>query len=136
VSPGRTTWDPDYVGTLAEAFPGKQAATVISVTEDGRAWALVVDLSVAPTTPGTTAGAWYAKGWSWAHVELATLSDATKVPGEPGAYSGNAFMVGSDFFISQAKADYSETTLVNLSGGTPAPGVSFPGFALDVNRVR
>ena len=54
----------------------------------------------------------------------------------PGAYSGTAFTAGSSLFISQSAADYALTTLVDVSAATPTPGLSFPGFSLDVARIR
>jgi hypothetical protein len=136
IPPGQTGFDPEFVGTLGKAFAANQIATVISVTADGRAWAQVADTTVTPSQPGTTAAQWYSKGWSWAHLPLASPVTFERVPGDPGAYSGNAFIVGSDFFVSQARPDYSESALVNTAGPTAVPGISFAGFALDVSRVR
>ena len=59
-----------------------------------------------------------------------------RIPGDPGAYSALTFSTGDHFFISRAAPDYSTTTIVDLASGTPTPGVTFPGFALDVARVR
>lgn len=136
ISQGSKAFDSDFVGSVAAAFPGKQAATVVAVTQDGRAWAQVADTSITPTAPGTTAAEWYSKGWSWAHVTLANPVASERVAGDMGAYSGNAFAMGSDFFVSQPKGDYSESTLVNAAGPTAVPGLSFGGFALDVTQVQ
>ena len=136
VSPGRTRFDPDYLGSIAGALPEDHLGTVIAVGEDGRAWVQIVDTTVAPTAPGTGYLDWYARGWRWAHLPLARPAAATLLPGKPGAYAGSAFALGSSFFVSQTAEDYSETTLVDLGGSAPAPGLSFPGFTLDLAQVR
>jgi hypothetical protein len=136
VKAGETSFDPTYVGDIAGAFRADQAATVVDVTSDGTAWVQVADLTVAPTTPGTTYNQWYDKGWSWFQVSLSTLQDPRPVATKAGAYSGITATVDSEFLITEAAADYSTSTLNALSTGTPKPGVTFGGFALDVARLR
>lgn len=136
ILPGEEEFDPDYLASVAHALSDEEIGTGIDVTSDGRVWYQVVDTSAVNTDPGATYGEWYATGWTWEHFDLETLSDRVTALDEAGAYAGVAFVVGDDFFISQTAADYSETTLVNLSGGEPAPGLSFPGFTLDVAQVR
>lgn len=136
IAPGQTTFDASYVGTISGALGEDEIGTVIAITDDGRAWAQVVDTTAVPTAPGTTYGQWYAGGWRWVSLDVATLGDLERVAGEPGAYSGFTLPAGDRFFVSQTAPDYSETTLMDLSSGTPAAGISFPGFALDIARVR
>ncbi|HEY0711371.1 MAG TPA: MxcI, partial [Polyangia bacterium] len=136
ISPGRAHFDDDFAGTFTQALGAHEIATAIALTEDGRVWLQVADLAVTPKAPGTKYTEWYSKGWTWAAVRLSNLTAAERVPGAPGPYEGNAFTSGADFFISQGSANYAETSLVNLSGGTPVPGLSFAGFALDVARIR
>lgn len=136
INQGATTFDPSYVGSLAPALRADQAATIIDVTADGTAWAQVVDLNVAPTTPGSTYSEWYAAGWRWYRAPLATLTGPQPVTEEAGAYSGFTFTTGPHFLIAQTEEDYSETTLVDLSQGAPQPGISFAGFALGIARLR
>jgi hypothetical protein len=136
INAGQTTFDPTYVGNVAGAFRADQAATVVDVTSDGIAWVQVADLKVAPTAPGTTYNQWYDKGWNWYQVPLATLQNPTAVATPSGAYSGITATVDAEFLITQAAADYSTSTLNALSSGTPKPGVTFGGFALDVARLR
>ena len=136
INRGQTTFDPTYVGNVAGAFRADQAATVVDVTADGVAWVQVADLKVAPTKPGTTYNEWYEKGWSWYRVPLATLQGPTPLPTPAGAYSGITTTVDAEFLITQASADYGTSTLNALSSGTPKPGVTFGGFALDVARLR
>lgn len=136
ISKDSTTFDADYVGSVSGALGDGKVGTVVTVTETGEAWVQVADLSVTPNGPGTTYNAWYSKGWSWWHLPLATLSGATQAPGEPGAYSSWTLTSGASFFVSQAGADYSLSTLVDLSSGSPKAGLSFPGFVLDVARIR
>lgn len=136
ISPGQRAFDADYVGSVAPALGAGKVGTVISVTEDGKAWVQVADTSITPSAPGTTYSEWYSKGWSWWSLPLESLSNAQPVQTEPGAYSGFTASGGASFFISQSTADYSTTTLMELSSGTPKPGVSFSGFVLDVARIR
>lgn len=136
IAKGSTTFDEDYVGSVADALGDGKVGTVVTVTETGEAWVQVADLSVTPNGPGTSYSKWYSKGWSWWHLPLETLSGATQAPGEPGAYSSWTLTSGSSFFVSQASSDYSLTSLVDLSSGTPEAGLSFPGFVLDVARIR
>ncbi|AKF09900.1 hypothetical protein [Sandaracinus amylolyticus] len=136
VLPGQNVFDASYAGTISSALGEDEIGTVIAVTGDGRAWAQVVDTTVAPSTPGSTYNEWYAAGWRWVSLDLATVGDLVRIAGEPGAYSGFTVVDGTRFFVSQTEADYSETTLLDLSSGTPAPGITFPGFALDVARAR
>jgi hypothetical protein len=136
ISPGQTAFDADFMGSFSAAFAATEVATAIALTEDGRAWVQVADLNVTPRMPGTRYTEWYSKGWTWASVRLSDLRQSQRVAGEPGPYEGNAFTSGSDFFISQGKPGYAETTLMNLGGGPPLPGLSFAGFALDIARIR
>ncbi|WP_426749684.1 MxcI [Myxococcus sp. Y35] len=136
ISPGQQTFDADFVGSVSSALGDGMVGSVMAVTEDGTAWLQVADTAITPTAPGTTYGEWYSKGWSWWQVDFDTLTGATRVAGEPGAYSGFTLASGSSFFVSQASADYKLSTLMDLSPGEPAPGVAFPGFVLDVARIR
>ncbi|QSQ17553.1 MxcI [Myxococcus landrumensis] len=136
ISPGQQRFDADYVGSVAPALGEKKVGTVIAVTDDGMAWLQVADTTITPTAPGTTYREWYYKGWSWWRVPLATLRDPVRMQGEPGAYSAFTITSGSNFFISQSASDYSLSTLMELSTDTPKPGISFPGFVLDVARIR
>ncbi|MCE9669872.1 MxcI [Myxococcus stipitatus] len=136
ISPGSRTFDSDFVGSVAPALGADKEGFIVSVGEDGTAWLQVADTTITPTAPGTTYSEWYSKGWSWWKVPFATLTGATRVPGEPGAYNSFTITAGSDFFISQSASDYSTSTLMELSSGTPKSGVSFPGFVLDVARIR
>lgn len=136
IVPGATTFDSSYVGTMAGALEAHETGTVVAVSGDGEAWVQVADLNVTPRTPGTTYGQWYGGGWTWAHMPLATLSNDVRIAGPAGAYSGFTLVDGDRFFVSQTAADYSQTTLMDLSGGTPVAGLSFPGFALDVAQIR
>ncbi|NPC84786.1 MxcI, partial [Pyxidicoccus fallax] len=136
ISPGQRAFDEGYVGTISTALGAGKVGTIVSVTGDGRALVQAADTSITPSAPGTTYSEWYSKGWSWWSVPLETLSGATRVPGEPGPYSGFAVSDGSSFFISQGTTNYSVSTLMEMSSGTPKAGVSFPGFVLDVARIR
>src|SRR5688572_21544922 len=133
---GATSFDPLYAASMAGAFPPNTNATAVAVTDGGEVWVQLADLAVAPTTPGSTYNEWYADGWTWWHLPLETLSGAVRVELPPGAYSGTAFTAGSRLFISQSAADYALTTLVDVSAPAPTPGLSFPGFSLDVARIR
>lgn len=136
VRPGADAFDPDYAGSLSAALPEGTAAAAMSVTDGGEVWAQAVDLSEAPSSPGSTYSDWYAAGWTWWHLPLATLDEAVQIDTDPGAYSGFTLAADGRFFVSDTEADYSATTLVDLAGEEPSPGVSFPGFTLDVARVR
>jgi hypothetical protein len=136
ISAGKTTFDADYLGSVAPALGANKVGTVISVTEEGEAWVQVADTTVTPSAPGTTYSQWYSKGWSWWHLPLSSLNNPVQVQAEAGAYSGFTMTSGSQFFVSSAAADYSQSTLMDLSSGMPTAGVSFGGFVLDVARIR
>jgi hypothetical protein len=136
IAPGQKTFDASYVGSVAPALGDNKVGTVITVTEDGKAWVQVADTTITPSAPGTTYSEWYSKGWSWWSLPLESLGNPVRVQGEPGAYSGFAVSAGTSFFISQSALDYSTSTLMEQSAGTPKAGVSFPGFVLDVARIQ
>ncbi|MBZ4335265.1 MxcI [Corallococcus sp. AS-1-12] len=136
ISPGQKTFDADFVGSVAPALGAGKVGVVIALSEDGTAWMQVADTSVTPTAPGTTYAEWYSKGWGWYRMPLATLKEPVRAPGELGAYSGFTFVAGSQLLITQSAADYSTSSLVDLSGGTAQPRLTFPGFALDIARIR
>ncbi|MCP3097920.1 MxcI [Myxococcus sp. K15C18031901] len=137
ISSGKKAFDSDFVGTVSKALDDKHVGFVITVSEDGTAWLQVADKTITPTAPGTTYSEWYSKGWSWWKVPFASLTTAaTRVQGDPGAYSSFTLTSGSNFFVSQSSSDYSTSTLMDLSTGAPKPTVSFPGFVLDVSRIR
>ncbi|MET0384902.1 MAG: MxcI [Polyangiales bacterium] len=136
VNGGEQTFDPDYVGSVAEGLGDDKVGTVISVTEDGKAWVQVADLKVTPRGADTTYSEWYSRGWSWWNVSLDALDKATRVQEEQGAYSGFAAAADTSFFVSTSDDEYENTTLVELSSGTAKPGLSFTGFVLDVARLR
>lgn len=135
ILPGQTTFDPSYLGSIAPALGG-QIGTIVAATETGEAWVQVIDPAVMPTAPGTTYNQWYEKGWRWVHLPLATLTNPVEVGLPPGAFTAQTVTVGDSFYVSQTSPDYALTTLVDLSGDAPKPGVSFSGFPLDVARVR
>ena len=136
VLPGEQAFDGDWVGSLSEALPENTAATASAVSEDGEVWVQVVDLATAPTEAGSTYGQWYAADWTWWHVQMPGLTEAVQAPTQPGAYSSFTLSADSGFYISQTASDYSETTLIDLSGAEPKPGLNLPGFVLDIVRVR
>jgi hypothetical protein len=136
VVPGAASFDPLYAASMADAFPPNTNATAVAVADGGEVWVQLADLAVVPTTPGSTYNEWYADGWTWWHLPIETLGGAVRVDLPAGAYSGTAFTAGSRLFISQSAPDYSLTTLVDVSAPTPTPGLSFPGFSLDVARIR
>jgi hypothetical protein len=136
VSPGSEGFDADWTGTLSSALPEGTAATAAALTADGEIWAQVVDLDTTPDAPGSTYSEWYAGDWRWWHLPVASLDGAVQVPGEPGAYSSFTVSAESGFYISQTAADYSKTTLMDLSGAEPKLAASLDGFVLDIVRVR
>ncbi|NTX01702.1 MxcI [Myxococcus sp. CA040A] len=133
---GQQTFDTGFVGSVASALGENNVGTIIALTENGTAWLQVADTTITPSAPGTTYSEWYSKGWSWWQVPLATLSAPSRVDAAPGAYSGFTLTSGSSFFVSQSAATYSTSTLMELSSGAPKPSISFPGFVLDVARIR
>lgn len=136
INAGQTGFDPSYLGDVGAGFRSDQAATVVDVTSDGTAWVQVADLNVTKHSPGTTYNEWYDKGWNWFQLPLATLKDPKPVTTKTGAYSGITATVDAEFLITEASADYGTSTLNALSSGSPKPGVTFGGFALDVARLR
>jgi hypothetical protein len=136
IAPGAKTFDSSFMGSMATALGDGYVGTAIAVTEAGEIWAQVADLAVTPHETTSTYQQWYSKGWSWWHLPLKTLTGAVKVAGEPGAYSGSALTFGSNFYLGRADAQYGTTTLTNMTTGTPVDGIAFPGFSLDVVRVR
>ncbi len=134
--PGQPTFDPDYVGSIAGALGEGMIGHVASVQSDGTAWIQAVDTALVPTAIGTTYDQFYSAGWSWWSVDLATLATGKRVPGEPGAYVGSVFVADPDVSIPATEADYSQTTLLNVATDPPTSGLSFPGFPLDVVRLR
>jgi hypothetical protein len=135
IVPGQQTFDPSYLGSVAPALGGK-IATILAVTEDGEAWMQAIDPAVMPTAKGTTYTEWYKNGWHWMHIPLASLSNPVDVGLPKGSYSAQTVIDGNRFFISQSTPNYAQTTLVDLSSGTPQPGISFSGMVLDVERIR
>jgi hypothetical protein len=85
---------------------------------------------------GTTYDEWYATGWTWQSIDLATLSKREKVTKKSGAYSGFAVSSQEGVFLSETADDYSRTTLVKIDQGERAEGLSFAGFTLGVERIR
>jgi len=132
---GEDAFDADWVGGVTDRLPENTSATVVTATGD-TLWAQVVDLAVAPTAPGTTYSEWYENGWRWHRLTLAGEDVATPVTEEAGAYSSFAIAQPDFFLLAVAEADYSSTTLVDVSGSTPSDGLTFAGFALDALRVR
>tara|TARA_R110002096_G_scaffold77896_12_gene183509 strand:- start:205 stop:1425 length:1221 start_codon:yes stop_codon:yes gene_type:complete len=136
ITAGETEFDSEYLGSMSNTLPEGVAGTVISVGSDGELWAQVVDLSVAPSTPGSTYGEWYSTGWNWWHMPIDSFADPASLAAEPGAYSSFLLAADPGFYISRSAEDYSETTLLDLSNGTPEEGLSFPGFTLDIVQLR
>lgn len=134
IAAGSVTFDDGYLGTIAPALPSDRVGTVITSTGTDL-WAQVADLSITPSAPGTTYSEWYASGWTWWRVPL-DASAATQITTEPGAYSGFNVTYGASFLLAESEPDYSSTTFIDLATGAAVPGLTFPGFALDVARVR
>lgn len=129
-------FDQDYVGSVAGALDDNEVGTGMAITEDGRVWYQVVDTDALGLEPGATYAEWYAKGWTWQHFDLESLSDRQKGEGEAGAYSGIAFALDAGFFITETAEDYSDTKLIKLDDGKRSEGLSFPGFALSLVQLQ
>lgn len=141
VLPGEQSFDPGAMGTLSGALPAGSSPTAVTLTDAGVLWANVADLALATTAPGSTYGEWYEGGWSWWSMALdtnalGTIGVAERVEQAPGAFSSSVLAFDGAFLISHAEADYALTTLVDLASGTPTAGLSFPGFTLDIARLR
>lgn len=56
-------------------------------------------------------------------MPIDTFANPTSLDSDPGAYSSFLLAADPGFYISRSAEDYSETTLLDLSSGTPEEGL-------------
>lgn len=136
VLPGANTFDPEYVGSLAAAVGGAPAVGIVQ-RDASTLWALTVDENVATSRPEIGIGDFLGTAlWRWARIDLPSLATGS-IDAERGLTVFNdAYFVDGHLFIPESTADYSSTTLLDVTGDEPVPGISFPGYVGNIVRLR
>lgn len=136
VRAGETRFDPDFfvtISDIAEDFGGG-----IVPGHGTHAYLRVYDEEVEAVTAETTAIDLYARAaWRWWRIDTADVTTAEPVALPPGAGTLRVFEVDGRAYATDASADYSTTTLVDMSQAEgPRPGLTVPGNVAGVLRVR
>jgi hypothetical protein len=133
---GENEFDPEYYADVTELAPGFGGGIVRGF--GGTAYLRVYDGQMRPIGRDTSALDLYGyAAWRFWRIELGADGEATQVKLPPGAGTLRAFSVDGVTYATDAREDYSSTTLINMSGHEkPAPGLSVPGNVAGVVRVR
>ncbi|WP_437977235.1 hypothetical protein WMF11_09435 [Sorangium sp. So ce295] len=135
---GEDAFDPDFfvnVSDLTGGFPGGGIVPGAGSTAYLRAY----DESLFPISPTTDALSLYAAAsWKWWKIDLESLTTATVVEGvPPGSGVVKYLSADSRVFASDTNADYSETTLQDMSvEADPVKGILINGLVTGLVRAR
>jgi hypothetical protein len=137
LAPGADQFDPSYVGSISAAANGAVAVGVVQRGAEAL-WALVLDDELADFGPGLTFDDFFGTAaWRWAKVDFPSLSTVSiDMDRAPTTYNSSYFRVDSGLYISEATADFANTTLLDVSGDQPIAALTFPGYLTNVLRVR
>ena len=136
VRAGETTLDTSYHVELDTLSAGALAGEPVSGGAD-RVFLRTFDETAAqiPAEPAT----WDVTGqvaWKWLAWDVGT-NKATEVASLPASTADVVwFQVEGKTYGAQTTADYSSTTLIDLTAGTPATALTAPGFIHGVARIR
>jgi hypothetical protein len=134
-----TAFDPTYrvqLDTLDTLADGAVAGEPVSGGGD-RIFLRVFDEEAAelPAEPAT----WDVTGqvaWTWLAWDVGTDTAAAASSLPPSTADVVWFEVEGVTYGAQTTADYSSTTLIDLTAATPTPALTAPGFVHGVARVR
>jgi len=138
VLPGANQFDPDYVGSISSAVGGSVAVGVVQ-RDAQTLWALVLDEELANFTPGgiTFDEFFGTAAWRWAKLDFPSLTNPSiDMDRAPTTYNSAYFRVDGKLYISEATADFANTTLLDVSGDQPVPSLTFPGYLTNLLRVH
>jgi len=137
VRAGSDAFDPDYLANLGDATGSAMAGEPIPAGGDG------VFLRVFDESLGTVAddnATWELTGqsaWRWVRWDVSTNDVSPITELEPSTSDVLWFQVEGRVYGTETKADYSETTLIDLTAeGGPRRALTAPGFLHGVARIR
>lgn len=137
VKPNESKFDPDYLGSIADAVDGAPSVGIVLRDKD-TLWALVLDQEEARFGKDTTFGDFFGEVvWRWVSLDFPELKTATSDPDRAlTGYNSNYFRVDGHLYVSESNDDFTQTTLLDISKEKPVKGLSFPGAAGNLIRVR
>ncbi len=137
VNAGETAFDPDYFVEMSTLVAGQTAGALVSGIGD-QAFIKVLDEAGLGDIGATSFDeVWSGEHWQWWRVDLGSSSAAEATASLPlSAAASGMLSVDGAAFVRNTTADFSETTLLDMSGAEPSAGLTLRGFPYGIVRVR
>jgi hypothetical protein len=104
---------------------------------DGSAWLRVLDTSVYSAGPGSSyLEAFSAPTWRTWSIDLSDSPRAEPIERAPLAGGIRVFEIDGNAYENESSADFASTTLIKTTDAASARGLSMPGVAWGIVRVR
>jgi len=130
---GEDGFDPDYHPTFSE-ISGGEFGGGIAQGPDGTAYVRVLNESLIAGDPATSNVMLAASIWDWAVLDLGAESLS---PADIQTSAGRFTVLSVDdrTFVSLSTADFSRTTLLEVSEDPPVAGIEVSGIAAGLGRL-
>jgi hypothetical protein len=137
VNAGETHFDPDYFVEMSALTAGRTAGSLVGGTGD-RAFIKVLDeVGLGDIGAESFDEVWSGAHWQWWRIELGSEAAAETTASLPlSAAASGMLSVDGAAFVRNTSADFSETTLLDMSGDEPRAELTLRGFPYGIVRVR
>ena len=130
---GQDDFDPDFHPTLSE-MSGGQVGGGIARGPEGTAYVRVLNPDLIQGDPATSTPMLAAPVWDWAVLDLGSQTLApTDIPTSAGRFT--VLSVDDRTFVTLSTADFSRTTLLEVSEDPPVSGIEVSGIAAGLGKL-
>jgi hypothetical protein len=137
VNAGETEFDPGYFVEMSSLAAGQTAGALVAGAND-RAFIKVLDeTGLGDIGADSFDEVWSGAHWRWWRLDLGSSAIAEPTGSlPPSAAASGVLTVNGTAFVRNASADFSQTTLLDMSGDEPLGELTLRGFPYGIVRVR
>jgi hypothetical protein len=137
VKAGQTEFDPEYFVEMSTFAAGRTAGALVGGARDQAFIKVLDEAGLGEIGAESFDDVWSGAHWQWWRIQLGS-SAAAEATGSmpPSAAASGMLSVDGTAFVRNAAADFSETTLLDMSGGEPRAELTLRGFPYGIVRVR
>ena len=137
VKAGQTEFDPEYFVEMSTFAAGRTAGALVGGAGDQAFIKVLDEAGLGEIGAESFDDVWSGAHWQWWRIQLGS-SAAAEATGSmpPSAAASGMLSVDGTAFVRNAAADFSETTLLDMSGGEPRAELTLRGFPYGIVRVR
>jgi hypothetical protein len=137
VNAGQTEFDPEYFVELSTLSAGQTAGALVAGTGDQAFIKVLDETGLGDIGSESFDDVWSGAHWQWWRIELGSTEPAEATASQqPSAAASGMLSVDGAAFVRNASADFSETTLLDMSGDEPRAELTLRGFPYGIVRVR